>query len=104
MHRDDVGKLDKSDRSHLTAHEFMRFGWIAVANDNKVPHIFKTSLLNQTVDVDPAKSLFMFLQDLWFDLETHKLHPGYDIRSYTSAILGTILPVEDEHINPQQDP
>ena len=77
--------------------------WITVANDNKVPHIFKTSLLNQTVDVDPAKSLFMFLQDLWFDLETHKLHPGYDIRSYTSAVLGTILPVEDKHINPQQD-
>ncbi len=77
--------------------------WMAVAGDSDAPHTFKTSLLGQPQDVDPAKSLYFFLQDLWFDLENHKLHPGFDIRSYTSKVLSSILVIEDEHISPQQE-
>jgi hypothetical protein len=35
---------------------------------------------------------------LWFDLEAHLLHPGFDIRSYTSEILGTVGEVKDEQV------
>ena len=42
-----------------------------------------------TVDVDPAKALFFFLNRLWADLKEHHLHAGFDIRTYLSASLGT---------------
>jgi hypothetical protein len=51
------------------------------------------------VKVDPAKALFLFMSRLWFDLESHPLHPGFDIRSYTSRVLGTVMRVDDERIN-----
>jgi hypothetical protein len=46
------------------------------------------------VKVDLAKALFLFMSRLWFDLEDHPLHPGFDIRSYTSEILGTVVEVD----------
>lgn len=58
--------------------------WVAVATDAGVTRAFNTSVQGQSVLVDPAKALFMFLQRLWFDLEIHQLHPGFDIRSYMS--------------------
>lgn len=72
--------------------------WVAVAKDAGIARAFNTSLKGQQLCVDPAKSLFMFLQRLWFDLETHKLHPGFDIRSYMSTILSMIIEVPDEMI------
>lgn len=72
--------------------------YIAIATDAGVTRSFNTSVQGQQVLVDPAKSLFMFLQRLWFDLETHKLHPGFDIRSYMSAVLGTVIEVPDDFI------
>lgn len=72
--------------------------WIAIATDVGVARAFNTSVQGQQVLVDPAKSLFMFLQRLWFDLETHKLHPGFDIRSYMSTVLGTVVEVPDDFI------
>lgn len=70
--------------------------WVAVATDAGVTRAFHTIVQGQPVLVDPAKSLFMFLQRLWFDLETHSLHPGFDIRSYMSAVLGTAIEVPNE--------
>lgn len=72
--------------------------WVAVATDVGVGRAFNSSVQGQQVLVDPAKSLFMFLQRLWFDLETHKLHPGFDIRSYMSTVLGTVIEVPDDLI------
>lgn len=72
--------------------------WVAVATDAGVARAFNTSVQGQQVLVDPAKSLFMFLQRLWFDLETHKLHPGFNIRSYMSPVLGTVIEVPDNFI------
>ena len=48
---------------------------VAVATDAGVTRAFNTSVQGQPVLVDPAKSLFMFLQRLWFDLGAHQLHP-----------------------------
>lgn len=52
---------------------------------------YKTTTLKGTaITIDPAKSLFLFLSRLWFDLEHHQMHPGFDIRSYLSPSLGFI--------------
>mgnify|MGYP003603923426 CR=1 FL=1 len=77
---------------------------VAVATDAGLTRAFKTIVQGQSVLVDPAKSLFMFLQRLWFDLQTHKLHPGFDIRSYMSTVLGTVIEVRDEHVHKNIEP
>ncbi|SAM34983.1 DUF6602 domain-containing protein [Pseudomonas sp. 1 R 17] len=73
--------------------------WIAEATDGGVNRSFKTTLLGQEILVDPAKALFIFLQRLWDDLRTHRLHPGFDIRSYLSPILGSVIPVPEHMIS-----
>ncbi len=77
--------------------------WVAVATDAGVTRAFQTKVQGQTVLVDPAKSLFMFLQRLWLDLETHSLHPGFDIRSYMSTVLGTVIEVPNDLIYTDTD-
>jgi len=77
--------------------------WIAIATDAGVARSFNTSVQRQKVLVDPAKSLFMFLQRLWSDLQEHELHPGFDIRSYMSSVLGTAIEVPDDFIYKNYD-
>lgn len=72
--------------------------WVATSDNPTVTREFTTTIQGQPIQVDPAKALFMFLQRLWFDLQTHKLHPGFDIRSYMSAVLDTVIEVRDEHL------
>ncbi len=72
--------------------------WLAAASDTGASRALQTSLCGQPVLVDPAKSLFLFLQRLWFDLEQHQLHPGFDIRSYVGTELGTVIEVSDDII------
>ena len=70
--------------------------WVAEATDEGMTRAFTTNVQGQAVRVDPAKSLFMFMQRLWFDLEAHSLHPGFDIRSYMSTVLGTVIEIPNE--------
>lgn len=70
--------------------------WVAVADDPGVSRAFSTTVQGHEVFVDPAKALFMFLQRLWSDLQTHKVHPGFDIRSYMSTVLGAAIEVPNE--------
>jgi hypothetical protein len=42
--------------------------------------------------VDPAKTLFMFLETLWTMIEQSPRHPGFDIRSYMDDELQTFIP------------
>ena len=73
--------------------------WIAEATDSETTRAFSTTLQGKQIPVDPAKSLFLFLQRLWSDLGHHQLHPGFDIRSYMSTVLGTVIEVPDNLIN-----
>jgi hypothetical protein len=66
---------------------------VASSTENDVQRAFETKLGGVSVKVDPAKALFLFMTRLWFDLEYHPLHPGFDIRSYTSRVLGNVLSV-----------
>jgi hypothetical protein len=68
---------------------------VAVAEDAGVTRAFGTTVKGHPERVDPAKALFLFLYRLWTDLQSHKLHPGFDIRSYMSTILGTVIEVRD---------
>lgn len=77
--------------------------WVAVATDIGKAKTFSTSVQGQQVLVDPAKSLFLFLQRLWVDLETHRLHPGFDIRSYMSAVLDTVIEITDDVVYKDRD-
>lgn len=72
--------------------------WVATSDNPTVTREFTTTVQGQAIQVDPAKALFMFLQRLWFDLQTHKLHPGFDIQSYMSAVLDSVIEVRDEHL------
>ena len=69
--------------------------YVAVADDAGVTRAFETLVKGNSERVDPAKALFIFLQRLWFDMQSHKLHPGFDIRSYMSTVLGTVIEVRD---------
>ncbi len=71
---------------------------LATAADEDVSRAFDTTLMGTDVKVDPAKALFLFMSRVWFDLETHPLHPGFDIRSYTSRVLGSVIRVEPHHV------
>ncbi|MEX5552036.1 DUF6602 domain-containing protein [Pseudomonas pergaminensis] len=78
--------------------------WIAEAVDGGVNRSFKTTLQGEEILVDPAKALFIFLQRLWDDLRTHRLHPGFDIRSYLSPILGSVIHVPESLISKPEAP
>jgi hypothetical protein len=73
--------------------------FLAEAVDSGVTRAFEKTLDGKPVQIDPAKALFLFLHRLWSNLETHALHPGFDIRSYMSTVLGTVISVPDNLIN-----
>lgn len=70
--------------------------FVALATDAGKTRAFETSVQGERVLVDPAKSLFLFLNRLWFDLQSHKLHPGFDIRSYMSSIMDAVIEVPND--------
>ncbi|HWX41642.1 MAG TPA: DUF6602 domain-containing protein [Blastocatellia bacterium] len=67
--------------------------YATVADDAGATRSFPTTVRGRPERIDPAKALFIFLWRLWTDLQTHKLHPGFDIRTYVSTILGTVIEV-----------
>jgi hypothetical protein len=75
--------------------------WAAAATDTGVTRAFETTVQGQKTLIDPAKALFIFLQQLWADLEQHNLHPGFDIRSYMSTVLGNVIEVPNEFVFPE---
>jgi hypothetical protein len=52
---------------------------------------FAVQVGKHTIDIDPAKVLFLFLETLWNRVSDHSIHPGFDIRTYMSETMGTIV-------------
>ncbi len=71
---------------------------MAVAGDMQCSRVLHSRLGGKSVPIDPAKSLFFFLHRLWCDLDQHQMHPGFDIRSYMSDVLGSMIRVEPEQV------
>lgn len=46
-----------------------------------------------------GQSLFLFLEQLWIWLTRHRLHPGFDIRTYMGKDLQTVIALEHEHLD-----
>lgn len=70
--------------------------WLAVAEGDINERRFEAVGSGYNFNVDPAKSLFVFLETLWSMLEQMPRHPGFDIRSYIDAELGAFVPFSFE--------
>jgi Domain of unknown function (DUF6602) len=60
---------------------------IPAADPVEPPRGFKATLEGQEILVDPAKTLFLFLEMLWKRVSGHRVHPGFDIRTYMSGAM-----------------
>ena len=65
--------------------------WVLLAEDDALSRSFTTNVNGQETHVDPVKVLFIFLETLWQRLWQHRLHPGFDIRTYMTVAMSTII-------------
>jgi hypothetical protein len=70
--------------------------WLTVADERNSERNLPAVADGHRIDVDPAKTLFLFLETLWTMLEQSPRHPGFDIRSYMDYDLGSIIPLDHE--------
>lgn len=70
--------------------------WLTVAEEVNDEHNFPVIADGHSLQVDPAKALFLFLETLWTMLEQSPRHPGFDIRSYMDFDLGSLISFNHE--------
>jgi hypothetical protein len=70
--------------------------WLTVAEEKNIERNFPVTANGQHIEVDPAKTLFIFLETLWTMLEQSPRHPGFDIRTYMDDDLESIIPFDHE--------
>lgn len=66
-----------------------------VARQNEDSRTFSSQVGGVNVQIDPAQSLLLFLTTLWQRISTHRLHPGFDIRTYMSLQQASVVEVPD---------
>ena len=74
--------------------------WVLFAEKDALSRSFITNVSGEKTPVDPVKVLFIFLETLWQRLWQHRLHPGFEIRSYLTLAMSTIIDlggVEEPH-------
>ena len=65
--------------------------WVCVSHKDALQRSFTATVQGKDVPIDPATVLFTFLERLWQILWQHKLHPGFDVRSYLSSAMDTFM-------------
>lgn len=65
--------------------------WLTIAEEKHDERNFPVVGDGHKLEVDPAKTLFLFLETLWTMLEQSPRHPGFDIRSYIDIALGSMI-------------
>ncbi len=70
--------------------------WLAVGDKARQDRYFRASAEGISFQVDPAKSLLLFLETLWTMLEQSPRHPGFDIRSYMDCDLNSFVSLDHE--------
>ena len=65
--------------------------WVSIADEDAIDRSFWVTVDSDKVPVDPAKVLFTFLEKIWQLLSQHKIHPGFDIRSYLSSAMDSFI-------------
>ena len=68
--------------------------YAAISDREGEARSFLSSVAGEDIKVDPAKSLFLYLNTLWNRIEQHNMHPGFDIRSYMSPTMDSIIDVQ----------
>ena len=64
---------------------------IPIAMEDAYSRSFDTAVAGENEHIDPAKALLFFLESIWTSVSTHRLHPGFDIRSYMSYTMNVFL-------------
>jgi hypothetical protein len=85
--------LDQGIVHCTTGDGFVR-RFAACAGESRKERGLRKQVRNVDVSIDPAKSLFLFLEQLWLGLSRHRMHPGFDIRAYMNDELGQVIPVD----------
>jgi len=85
-----VSALDKGMIMMESSNHYVQ-RWVSVSHEDAIHRSFATSVRGKEVPIDPAKVLFTFLENVWQHLWEHKLHPGFDIRTYLSSAMDTFL-------------
>lgn len=67
---------------------------VVTVADGPVQRALPATAFDERVMVDPAKSLFLFLESIWQFLSDSRVHPGFDIRSYLSRSMDRIMVVD----------
>jgi len=85
-----IGALDQGMINMASGDGYV-FRWAAISGEGSEANAIDKRMLDQDVRIDPAKSLFYFLERLWVRLSSHSLHPGFDIRTYMDEELGVVV-------------
>jgi len=93
-----VGCLDKGILT-MTSNNLQIMKLIAISGDT-VARAMPATVEGKSVNIDPAKCLFQFLETLWQFLAESSVHPAFDIRSYMSNQLGLVMTIEDREPEP----
>jgi hypothetical protein len=64
---------------------------LAIAGEPDSERNFPVLADGQSLEVDPAKSLFLFLETLWTMIDQSPRHPGFDIRTYMDLDLDSMV-------------
>lgn len=82
--------LDQGIVHQTTGDGFIR-RLAAVAGASRRERGISKQVRGEDVLIDPAKSLFLFLEQLWVGLQRHRIHPGFDIRTYLDEELDLVI-------------
>ncbi|HDI51216.1 MAG TPA: hypothetical protein ENF45_01175 [Bacteroidetes bacterium] len=64
---------------------------IPIAMEDAYRRSFDAIVAGKKEYIDPAKALLFFLESIWVSVLEHRLHPGFDIRSYMSYAMDVFL-------------
>jgi hypothetical protein len=85
-----VAVLDKGLINMESSNRYVE-RWVPIAEKDALARSFITCIDSQEVYVDPVTVLFIFLETLWQRLWQHRLHPGFDIRTYMTRAMNTMI-------------
>lgn len=85
-----VAALDKGLIMMESSNRYVQ-RWVSESHSEALARSFPVVVDGKEVNIDPAKVLFSFLERLWQLLSGHRLHPGFDIRSYLSFAMDIFI-------------
>jgi len=85
-----IAALDKGIIKISSSNRYV-YREVPIAMEDAYSRSFDTIVAGRKEYIDPAKALLVFLESIWKSVSTHRLHPGFDIRSYMSYAMDVFL-------------